>query len=305
RGRRLVHDHDSPTPRDRARDGDRLPLSARQAEDGLVDRLDADLQPAHLLLGAAAHRLLIQESEPGQRRRTQLLAAEEEVARRVEVVREREILVDGLDAELARLARVCDGDRSAIDRDLAGVSVVHPGDDLDQGRLAGPVVADDRVDLVRPEREVRLAQCDDTAKVLLDVPRFEQGWRWRRRRHRRDDIVVMNGVTISDSGARVKRLTDPEGFQNLGSCYRHRWRPPLGASADAPFLRISRLLGPAAVAYRASAQRVRQRHRVTGVAASARRARTTNGSLSAATGRSRLPRCARPCYHGGGGRGWS
>src|SRR6266511_375904 len=86
----------------------------------------------------------------------------------------------------------------------------------------------------------------------------------------------------------------PEGFQNLGSWSRHRWRPPLGASADAPFLRISRLLGLAAVACRWSAQRVRQRHRVTGVATSTRRARTANGSPLAATGRSRLPRCARP-----------
>ena len=62
----------------------------------------------------------------------------------------------------------------------------------------------------------------------------------------------------------------------------------------APFLRLSRLLGPAAVACRGSAQRVRQRHRVTGVATSTRRARTTNGSPLAGTGRSRLPRCARP-----------
>ena len=105
------------------------------------------------------------------------------------MVREREILVDGLDAELTCLARVCDGDRPAVDCDLAGVGLEDPGDDLDQGRLAGPIVADERVHLVRPQREVSLAQRDDPPEVLLDVPRFEQGWR-RWRRHRRDDIVV-------------------------------------------------------------------------------------------------------------------
>ena len=69
-----------------------------------------------------------------------MLASEEQVARSVEVVREREILVDGLDAELTCLARVCDGDRPAVDCDLAGVGLEDSGDELDQGRLAGPVV---------------------------------------------------------------------------------------------------------------------------------------------------------------------
>ena len=80
----------------------------------------------------------------------QQLAAEEQVCRSVELVRERKILVDGLDAELARFARVRDGDRFAVDRDLAGVGMVDARDDLDQRRLAGAVVADDRVHLVRP-----------------------------------------------------------------------------------------------------------------------------------------------------------
>src|SRR5205823_14061282 len=79
--------------------------------------------------------------------------------------------------------------------------------------LAGPVVADDRRRLVRPEREVGLAQCDDTPEMLLNVPRLEQRWRRGRRRHQRDDIVVMNGVTIPDSGARVKGLANLKGVK--------------------------------------------------------------------------------------------
>ena len=65
---------------------------------------------AHLLLGAAAHRLRVEEAEPAERAGEVLLATEEEVGRRVEVVGEREVLVDGLDPELARLARVRDRD---------------------------------------------------------------------------------------------------------------------------------------------------------------------------------------------------
>src|SRR5439155_3821587 len=207
----------------------RLPLSAGEAEDGLVDRVDADLEAPHLLLGAAAHRLLVQESEPGQGRRTQLLAAEEEVARGVEVLREREVLVDGLDAELARLAWVRDGDGSAVDRDLAGVGLVDAGENLDQRRLAGPVVADERVHLVRPEREVALAQCHDTSEVLLDVPRFEQRRWWRRLRHRRDDIVVIDSVTIPGRGACVKRKIRTRGHRGCVGSF------PVGVPAAAPF----------------------------------------------------------------------
>src|SRR5439155_3707119 len=52
--------------------------------------------------------------------------------------------------------------------------VVHAGDDLDQRRLAGTVVADDRVHLVRPEREAPVAQRDHTAEPLLDRPGLEE-----------------------------------------------------------------------------------------------------------------------------------
>jgi DNA-binding SARP family transcriptional activator len=58
----------------------------------------------------------------------------------------------------------------------------------------------------------------------------------------------------------------------------------LGASAHAPFLRLSRLLGCAAAAARAQAQRARQRRRVTRVATSTCRARAAGAA----------PRCGRP-----------
>jgi hypothetical protein len=41
--------------------------------------------------------------------------------------------------------------------------------------------------------------------VFLDIPDFEQRRRWRLRRHREDDIAVIDGLTISDGGVRVKR----------------------------------------------------------------------------------------------------
>src|SRR6266536_4611056 len=188
RRRRLVHDHDARAPRDRARDRDRLPLAAREVGDRLVDRLDADLEPAHLLLRAPAHRSLVEEAEPSERRLQILLAAPEKVLRGVEVRGKGEILVDRLDAEPPCLARVRDGERLALEPELAAVCVVDPRDDLDQRRLAGAVVADDRVHLVVGEREVPVAKRDEAAEVLLDSLRLEQRLlvgRGRRRCHER------------------------------------------------------------------------------------------------------------------------
>jgi hypothetical protein len=65
------------------------------------------------------------------------------------------------------------------------------------------------VHLVRPEREVTLAQRDDTPEVLLDVPRFEQGWRRRWRRHRRDDIVVLDSMTVLPSRGVIREEDFP------------------------------------------------------------------------------------------------
>ena len=64
------------------------------------------------------------------------LAAQVHVLDDVEVVAEREILVDDLDPELRRVLRPVDRDRLAVEEDLAGVVAVDPGDALDERRLA-------------------------------------------------------------------------------------------------------------------------------------------------------------------------
>src|SRR5206468_11713389 len=106
-------------------------LSAREAEDRLLDRLDPDLESAHLLLGAETHRLLVEKAEPGQWRRSKLLASEEEVPGDVEVVGKREILLDGLDPHRSRLPRRGNRHRLAVEQQLSGVRLVDAGDDLD------------------------------------------------------------------------------------------------------------------------------------------------------------------------------
>ena len=82
------------------------------------------------------------------------LAAEVHVLDDVEVVAEREILVDDLDPELGRVLRPGDRDLLSLEVDVALVDRVDPGDALDQGRLAGAVVADERHHLAGADLEV-------------------------------------------------------------------------------------------------------------------------------------------------------
>ena len=101
------------------------------------------------------------------------LAAEEHVRDDVEVVAEREILVDGLDAEPRRVARRVDLRLVALDEDRPGVGQVRPRDALDQRRLAGAVVADERHDLAGVHLEVDVRQRLHGAEALRDAAQLE------------------------------------------------------------------------------------------------------------------------------------
>jgi hypothetical protein len=87
-----------------------------------------------------------------------LLPSEIHVLDDVQVVAEREILVDDLDSELGRILRAVDRRRLAVEDDLPGVVAVDAGDALDQRRLPGAVVADERHHLAVADLEVDVRQ---------------------------------------------------------------------------------------------------------------------------------------------------
>ena len=70
--------------------------------------LELRVQPAHQLPGGVLHRAVVEVAEPRRE-----LASEEHVARRVDVVRERERLIDRLDAQRLGVPRVRDRHRLA------------------------------------------------------------------------------------------------------------------------------------------------------------------------------------------------
>ena len=167
---RLVEDDDLGVPQHRPGDRHGLALTAGQARDLLADRLHRPhRQSREGLLRAPLHRRLVEASALGD------LAAEEQVVDDVEVVAEREVLVDDLDAEGVGLLRVGDRHRAAVEDVVAGVEPVDAGDPLDEGALAGAVVTDERGDLPGVGVEVDALQDVHRAEALVHPPQRQQG----------------------------------------------------------------------------------------------------------------------------------
>ena len=67
-----------------------------------------------------------------------------------------------------------DRDRLAVEEDLALVRAGEPVEDVHQGRLAGPVLAEQRVDLARAHVEVDVVVGDHAGIALRDAAHLER-----------------------------------------------------------------------------------------------------------------------------------
>ena len=135
-GGRLVHQHDLGSER-RVR---AIATAWRWPPDMLRTRSRgrvSDLSSANSSAALAYMRVSRKRNGP---RRSEL-AAEEDVGRGGEIVAEREVLVDDLDALLARLHRLVEMQRLAVDHDFAGRRREVAGDDLHDRRFAGAVAS--------------------------------------------------------------------------------------------------------------------------------------------------------------------
>ena len=160
--RRLVHQHEPLGPVHRASDRDALPLTTGQVADRLIGGIDADVELVEQRLRLTRHRAAV---EPAQRALHEL-AAEKHIHVDGLLVREGEILEDDLDAVAARVQRTGEVHRGALEKDLACGRRMNAGDALDECRLAGAVVADERDDLARGDRECHLLERDNGAELL-------------------------------------------------------------------------------------------------------------------------------------------
>ena len=108
------------------------------------------------LTRALVHGAVVENAERAEA--AHLLARQEDVGRCRQVVAQREVLIDDLDAGGARIDRLVEMDRPAFQQHLAARRREIAGDDLDQRRLAGAVVAHEPDNLAAVEREIDLRQ---------------------------------------------------------------------------------------------------------------------------------------------------
>ena len=175
-GGRLVEEDHPFGPQRRAGDRHRLALSARQRG----HRHRGVLHRRHLEIVERCHRPPAHRPLVGEHATAADLPAEEHVGGGVEVRRQGEVLVHGLDAQAVGVERRVERHRLAVEEDLPVVGGMDPRQHLDERRLAGAVVADQRRHRAGVDDEVGALQGVDRAE-RLDEHRALRAREWRSR----------------------------------------------------------------------------------------------------------------------------
>ena len=165
-------------PHHRAGDRDRLPLAARQGRDRLADRADRRHREAlHRLGRLRLHHRLLEPVQPSRAPRGRgTCSGRRRGCRRARGPGRRP------------RSRACAASFGpwmwtslAVEEDLAAVRSVDAGDALDQRRLAGAVVADERHHLTGPHLELDVRKRLDRAEALRESRSSRRGVDARRR----------------------------------------------------------------------------------------------------------------------------
>ena len=172
---RLVEEHDPVRPVHGARDGDGLALAARHRTHGGGEAADGGPEVLEGRPGLGPHRAGVHEAQPPGQAVAHRLPAEEHVLDRVEVRRQGQVLVHGLDAELAGLGGRVDDAWAAVEEHLARVDSEVARQRLDQRRLARAVVADQGDDLTGVDVEVGSVEGRDVAELTGQPTSLEDG----------------------------------------------------------------------------------------------------------------------------------
>ncbi len=163
----LVHHEEAGVEGDGLGDLDDLLVGDGEAG-GRAAGVDAHPEPGEEALGLGDHRGPVDAATAGQR-----LAAHEDVLGDRQVGEERRLLVDDRDAGLLGVGGRGEVDGLAAQLEDPGVAAVDTGDDLDQRRLAGAVLADEGVDRTTVDPQAAGPQGHHRAERLRDVAQLE------------------------------------------------------------------------------------------------------------------------------------
>ena len=169
RSRRLVHDHHARVLRQRLGDFDALPIGDRQRRDFGVD---VDMRTVEVVEQRARfrpHRAPVHAAERHARR-----VADEDVFGDAQLRKEQQLLIDDRDALGARFAGRTEMNDLVANPNFAGVGAMNSGHDLDQRRLAGAVLAEQRVHFAGAHIERNVAQHRDADERFRDATERDQ-----------------------------------------------------------------------------------------------------------------------------------
>ena len=139
RGSRLVEHHQLGLAQQRAGDRHLLTLAPEKRSHLRADVDDRDREGLEQLTGLPLHGGLVELARDPRRPLRDLLATEEEVLHDVEVVAQRQVLVDGGDAKIHGVVGARDLHLVALEPDLPVVGRMDAGDGLHQRRLPAPL----------------------------------------------------------------------------------------------------------------------------------------------------------------------
>ncbi len=179
--RRLVEDHELGSRHEDLEDLDALPFADREVPD-LCLRVDGETVPFALLSDALAERAQLERDAAGDR--------EGDVLRDGERGHEPQVLEHHADAEPPRFRGAVDDRLMALDDQLAVIGVIDAVDHLEQGALAGTVLADQSVHLARPHLEAHGGVGVNLTEVLGESQHCEQ---WSPR----SDRLLVHGSRLS------------------------------------------------------------------------------------------------------------
>ena len=167
RGGRFIQNEQTHLGEERLGDLDHLLMGARQLADLLVGQ-DVEAEFADYRTRLGPHRRMIEEAAGAE------LPAQEEILLDRQLRHQAELLEHRTDPHHPRRVRREANEAASAKFELAGVGSESAGDDVDQGRFAGAVLAEQHMDLASPQVEIDIVQRQHAGEALGDSGHFQE-----------------------------------------------------------------------------------------------------------------------------------
>lgn len=142
-------------------------MTARHHGDDGIQPRQRNFQVCQQSAGLGVHPALLQKSQAARKPlRASQLATGKEVLSRRQIVEQRQILIDGLDAGEARIRRGAYLRWRTVQKDRAGIELVHPADAFGQRRFTRAIVAEQADDLAAPHLDADIVEGQNRTETL-------------------------------------------------------------------------------------------------------------------------------------------